>query len=140
MEARDTIGPLGTTASTMIQLDNQAPTIPIGAFEITSPGGSCGDFTVGATIEGIYSASDNERLYGVSFSVEPSGNPVAHVVTSPPNPLSQSGTWSLNTGTPTPMTTCGYVIRLDATDNTIVNSAVVGHDQPAFIGFCLRNP
>jgi hypothetical protein len=38
------------------------------------------------------------------------------------------------------MTTCGYVIRLDATDNTIVNSAVVGHDQPAFIGFCLRNP
>ena len=38
--------------------------------QITSGGGSCGDFTPGSTITGSYSASDNEQLDGVSISVE----------------------------------------------------------------------
>lgn len=135
LETNDAIGPLGSTAATTIQLDNENP---VSHIWITSAGGSCGEFHVGDTIEGGYSATDNERLAAVGFSVEPSGNPVAHIVTSPPDPLSQSGTWSLNTGTPTEMTTCGYVIRLDGADNTIVNSGWVGHDGPSFVGFCLK--
>ncbi len=136
LEAKDTNGSLGSTAATTIQLDNEAP---VSNIWITSPGGSCGDFTVGDTIEGGYTASDNERLVGVGFSVEPFGNAVGHLVTSPPDPLSQSGTWWLDTGHPTLMTTCGYVIRLDGVDNTIVNSGWVGFDGPSFVGFCLRS-
>lgn len=135
MEAKDTGGSLGSTAATTLQLDNERPTSSIW---ITSGGGSCGEFKVGATIEGGYTASDNERLAGVHFRTEPSGNHVVPTITSPPDPLSQSGTWKLDTGHPTAMKPCGYVIRLDARDNAIVNSGWVGHDGPSFVGFCLK--
>ena len=47
----------------------------------------------------------------------------------------QSGTWSLDTHGLDP---CGYVVRLDGYDRTIVNSGYVGWDGHAFEGFCLK--
>jgi hypothetical protein len=133
METKDTIGDLGTpTALKLIQLDN---TYPTDAISITSGGGSCGDFKIGDTITGDYSASDNEALAGVSFSLEPFPKAISHVVTSPPSPTFQAGTWTLDTSGLDP---CGYVVRLDASDRTIVNSGYVGFDWPAFTGFCLK--
>ena len=133
MEARDAIGDLGTpTALKLIQLDN---TYPDDAISITSGGGSCGDFKIGDIITGDYSASDNEALSGVSFGLEPFPKAIAHVVTSPPSLTFQAGTWSLDTSGLAP---CGYVVRLDASDRAIVNSGYVGHDTPAFTGFCLK--
>jgi hypothetical protein len=134
MEARDGLmNPLGSTAPKLIQLDNAAP---VSAISITSGGGSCGDFKVGDTIVGSYSSSDNEALAGVSFSVEPtlgggtfSWTPTLTTLTF------QDGSWQLDT---TGMSPCGYVVRLDGSDRTIVDSGYVGWDGPAFTGFCLK--
>jgi hypothetical protein len=138
MEARDgTLTSLGTTASKLIQLDNTAP---VSSVAITSGGGSCGDFKVGDIITGTYSTSDNEALSGVGFSVEPSL--VGGALTWTPSvttPTSQSGTWSLNTkASGQGMAPCGYVVRFDGYDRTIVNSGWVGWDGPDFTGFCLK--
>ena len=133
MEAKDTIGDLGTsTTPKLVQLDNTYPTASI---SIISGGGSCGDFKIGDTITGDYSASDNEALNYVAFGLEPFPKTITHVVTSPPSPTFQDGTWSLDTSGLDP---CGYVVRLDAVDRTIVNSGSVGFDWPAFTGFCLK--
>jgi hypothetical protein len=133
METKDIVGALGTpTTPKLIQLDN---TYPDATISITSGGGSCGDFKIGDTITGDYSASDNEALDHVAFSLEPFPKAIGHLVTSPPSPTFQSGTWSLET---TGLDPCGYVVRLDAVDRTIVNSGSVGFDWPAFTGFCLK--
>jgi hypothetical protein len=138
MEARDgALNPLGSTASKLIQLDNTAP---VSSVAITSGGGSCGDFKVGDIISGTYSTSDNEALSGVSFSVEPSLTGGAFSwVPGVTTPTSQSGTWSLNTkASGAGMAPCGYVIRFDGLDRTIVDSGWVGWDGPDFTGFCLK--
>lgn len=132
MEARDGLhNSLGSTPPKLIQLDNTPPTSMV---SITSGGGSCGDFKEGDTISGSYSSSDNEALAGVGLSVEPSGGAfsLTPVLTTP---TYQEGTWKLNTEG---MGTCGYVVRLDGYDRTIVNSGFVGWDGPAFTGFCLK--
>ena len=135
MEAKDISGALGApTTPKLIRLDNTAPTDNVW---ITSGGGSCGDFSVGDTISGEFTASDNEALGSLGFSLEPpTPITITYAVTSPPSPTSQSGTWSLTTLATTPP--CGYVVRLDAADRTIVDSAWVGWDTPAFTGFCLK--
>lgn len=135
MEARDGLNnPLGSTPPKLIQLDNTAPTSTI---SITSGGGSCGDFKVGDTIIGSYSSSDNEALAvpGVGFSIEPGGGGVFSYTPSLTTPTFQDGTWHLDTHGMSP---CGYVVRLDGSDRTIVNSGFVGWDGPAFTGFCLK--
>ena len=133
METKDGLGWLGNaTSPKLIQLDN---TWPNDAIDITSGGGSCGDFKVGDTIDGSYWASDNEALDHVAFSLEPFPKFISHAVTSPPSLTFQSGTWQLDT---TGLAPCGYVVRLDAVDRTIVNSGSVGFDTPAFTGFCLK--
>jgi hypothetical protein len=136
MEARDGLGPLGlSTSPKLVQLDNTQPSVPPALFQITSAGGSCGDFKVGDPIDGIFTASDNEALDHVAFSLEPTPKTITYTITSPPSPTFQSGTWHLDTAGLPP---CGYVVRLDAVDRTIVNSAVLGWDTPAFTGFCLK--
>lgn len=142
LEAIEAMTPLGATAPKLIQLDNTAP---VSEVAITSGGGSCGDFKVGEKIEGSYSTSDNEALSAVGFSLEPPppvGPPVfslthlAIVKTA----TSESGTWTLDTklkGT-AGLDPCGYVLRLDGIDRTIVDSGWVGWDGPAFTGFCLK--
>ena len=48
----------------------------------------------------------------------------------------ESGTWSLNTAG---MDSCGYVVRIDVSDRTIV-SADGGWTNAASVGFCLKAP
>jgi hypothetical protein len=133
---------LGATTPKLIQLDNTAP---VSTVAITSGAGSCGDFKVGDTISGTYATSDNEALGGVSFSLEPppAGPPAVFSLSHSPlvvTPTSESGTWTLDTKLPgtAGLDPCGYVLRFDGTDRTIVNSAWVGWDGPAFTGFCLK--
>ncbi|UUZ47437.1 hypothetical protein LP420_29805 [Massilia sp. B-10] len=38
------------------------------------------------------------------------------------------------------MPKCGYVVRLSATDRTIVNSGFVGFYNEATVGLCLKLP
>jgi hypothetical protein len=134
LEARDgSSNPLGSTVPKLIKLDNTAP---VSAVSITSGGGSCGDFKVGDTIIGAYSSSDNEALAGVGFSVEPGlGGGTFSWTPATTTPTFQDGTWQLHTAGMSP---CGYVVRLDGSDRTIVNSGWVGWDGPAFTGFCLK--
>lgn len=143
IEAKDVVGPLGTaTVPKLIKLDNTAPT---SAVEITSGGGSCGDFKVGDVISGKYSTSDNEGLrWPPGFQLEPPpGDPSLYKLThsaTAVTPTSESGTWTLETkpsGTKG-LNPCGYVLRFDGYDRTIVNSAWIGFDGPAFTGFCLK--
>ncbi len=54
-----------------------------------------------------------------------------------PTKTFENGSWSLNTAG---MPCCGYIIRLGAWDNTIVNSGSVGRYRSAVVGLCLRDP
>jgi hypothetical protein len=137
MEARQGSTPVGTpTPWKLVQLDNTRPD-PV-TVEITSGGGSCGDFSQGVLIEGAYSAADNENLRAVSIGIEPSMGPnVTPVKTVVSKTLvTESGTWSLQTEPTTEP--CGYVIVVTATDNTIVDSGFIGFQEQAFAGLCLR--
>ncbi len=137
MEARQGSTPLGPAMPTwtLIQLDNTAPS-PV-TVEITSGGGSCGDFQPGALIEGTYSAADNEDLRAVSIAVEmPMPGSTLTKVPTFTSLTSESGTWSLQTLPTTEP--CGYTIVAQASDNTIVNSGFVGWTTEAFTGLCLR--
>lgn len=137
MEARQGGVPIGTpTPWKLVQLDNTRPD-PV-TVEITSGGGSCGDFTQGVRIEGTYSATDNENLRLVAIGVEPSMGvePVKTVGPPPKTLVHEQGTWSLQTEPTTEP--CGYVIITTAWDNTIVNSGYIGRYTQAFAGFCLR--
>lgn len=131
LEARDgSLNPLGAV-SKLIQLDNTAPTSFV---SITSGGGSCGDFKVGDTITGFYETSDNDFVASVGLSLEPTGGSFA-LSPSTVTPTFQDGTWTLHTAGLPP---CGYVVRFDGGDRTIVNSGSLGWDGPAFTGFCLK--
>jgi hypothetical protein len=45
----------------------------------------------------------------------------------------------LNTGAPVAMKPCGYVVRLDVSDRTIVHSSPFVHNSNHIeVGFCLR--
>jgi hypothetical protein len=136
MEAKDSLGWLGSASPPspkLIQLDN---TQPFGTIAITSGGGSCGDFKIGDTIVGSYTASDNENIGSVGFAVLPAlgGGTFSHVPTTATITF-QDGTWQLDT---TGMDPCGYVVRLDVDDRTNVDSRGNPWYWPAYTGFCLK--
>jgi hypothetical protein len=135
MEARQGATSLGATPWTLISLDNEAPS-PV-TVQITSGGGSCGDFEPGDLIEGSYSAADNENLQYVSISVEmPMPGATLTATSSAKTRTTETGNWSLQTLTTTEP--CGYTITATAVDNTIVNSGSIGLETQAFQGLCLR--
>jgi hypothetical protein len=130
-----------------ILLDNTAPvglpdnpTVPF--INITSGGGSCGDFHVGDKITGSYAVSD---LHFWQLSLEllpPSGGaftapvPLPRFWTDPgASTLGDVGTWTLDT---TGLPPCGYVVLLNAWDRTIVNSGGIGNYNDGSVGFCLK--
>jgi len=138
-DAADVIYP-GNTVT--VRIDNQAPVFPPGTFKITSGGGSCADFVIGDIIEGTYQVSD-EHFGSLGFSVQP---PLGGVFTAPvPLPRTyptvpttgEAGIWRLDTSG---MPKCGYVVRLGASDRTIVNSGFVGFGSEIFVGLCLKLP
>jgi hypothetical protein len=121
-----------------ILLDNVAPTASI---NITSGGGSCGDFHVGDKISGQYASSDL-HFYLLSLTLLPGGGvftapvPLPRFWTDPgASTFGDSGTWTLDTKGLPP---CGYVVVLDAYDRTIVNSGFIGNHGQASVGFCLK--
>jgi len=117
-----------------VRLDNEAPQFPLNSFVITTGGGNCADFMIGDMIQGQYAVTD-EHFSGVSLDLLPplggsfTKTPLASISTG------ESGTWSLVTaGLPR----CGYVVRLTASDRTIVNSGSIGFTSSISVGLCLR--
>jgi len=122
----------------LIQLDNTGPEASI---EITTGTGDCGKFTIGAQLSGSFVARD-EYLSHYSLGVEPAVNPSGVGVPSPSSgivntAIAPGDAWTLDT---TGMRSCGYVIRVVASDRAIVNSQSVGHHAGDSSGFCLEAP
>ncbi|HET8964356.1 MAG TPA: hypothetical protein VFM99_10675, partial [Chitinophagales bacterium] len=69
-------------------------------------------------------------------SVEIDGIAVS-TINIPVTETSKSGVWKLKT-TAGVTPTCGYNIRIDGSDRTIVNSGYIGHSNAAIQGFCLN--
>lgn len=156
--ADTTICPDGTTRTNVIvALDEDPPVPSISITDFSTDGGAtwtaaadCGDFTPGVWVRGTYGVTD-AHFGSLSLSVEPPGpaNGATPVFGSPPGPTSsfprayplvstngESATWSLNTAGMDP---CGYVVRIDVGDRTIV-SANGGWSDAASVGFCLKAP
>ncbi|MFB9240479.1 hypothetical protein IV454_24915 [Massilia antarctica] len=142
VEVKDAANVVYAGNPSTVRLDNAAPQIPAGSFKITTGAGSCADFVIGDVIEGTYQVSD-QHFSSLSLSVQPAlgGTFVAPVPlprTYPTVPTTgESGVWRLDTSG---MPKCGYVIRLSASDRTIVNSGYVGWGAEAFVGLCLKLP
>lgn len=118
-----------------VRLDNAAPQFPPNGFVITSPGGNCGDFSIGQVIEGSYAVTD-EHFGSVGLSLLPSLGGAFTKVPTVSTSTGESGTWSLDT---TGLTRCGYIVQLTAVDLTIVNSGFIGFSNSIPVGFCLRD-
>lgn len=132
-----------------IQLDNTGPSelaIPITMdVHITSGGGDCKDFDQGKIIDGMFIA-DDLHFGAWSLSTEPStsstpsNNPiVVGLAATDPAPAPGGHAWSLDTNSPKVMKPCGYVVRLEVYDRTIVHSSPFVHNSNHIeVGFCLR--
>jgi hypothetical protein len=140
IEAKDAADVIYPGNTVTVRLDNEAPQFPPGSFTITSGGGACADFFIGDVIEGTYRVTD-EHFNSLNLAVLPS---MGGVFTAPvPLPrtyptvstFGEAGIWKLDT---TGMPKCGYVIRLSASDRTIVNSGFVGFYNETFVGLCLK--
>ena len=130
----------------IVALDEDVPVPAITITDFSTDNGvtwqpalACGDFVPGVWIRGNYSVTD-EHFGSLSLSVEPPGP--AHGATPSPSSRSypivptagESGTWVLNTAGMDP---CGYVVRLEVGDRTIV-SADGGWPNVTSVGFCLK--
>lgn len=129
-------GTLIGTDTHLVQLDNTGPEASI---TITSGTGNCGKFSFGSVLSGTFVARD-DYLASYSLGVEPNVNDPGEAIPTPSsgsvNTASAPGdAWSLDTNG---MTSCGYVIRVVASDRAIVNSQSVGHHASDSAGFCLE--
>jgi hypothetical protein len=133
-----------------IHLDNTGPSgppaIPLTMdIHITAGAGDCKDFGQGSAITGFFIAED-VHFGAWSLSTEPnslatpSNQPVvAGLAATDPAAAPAGHPWSLGTGAPVQMKPCGYVVRLDVSDRTIVNSIPGSHHTNHIeVGFCLR--
>ena len=136
LEMADSSGTtIATTAVHLIQLDNTRPEADVSI----ASGGDCKDFVQGTPVNGTLSASDlhfgHFSLYTLPASLSPP-NPVTTRASAAPAP--DPATWTLATAGLTP---CGYVIRLDVYDRTIVGSQPGSHNgRSDDTGLCLRKP
>lgn len=141
---------LSTTPQYLIQLDNTPPlpppNIPLTMdIQITSGTGDCTDVAVGDSVSGYFIA-DDLHFGAWSLSTEPntvstpSNQPtVTGLANTDPAPAPSGYPWSLDTGSPISMKPCGYVVRLDASDRSIVDSSPGNHNiNNIEVGFCLR--
>ena len=150
-----------STSTYRIQLDNTAPTaepllIPPtiaihidGLFDGTTcqpvaAVSDCADIVQGAVICGRFVARDI-HFGGFSLSTEPntvaipSNSPTTATVATTQTAPFPGDEWRLNTGSPIQMKPCGYVVRVDASDRTIVGSQPGSHNYNHIeTGFCLR--
>ena len=127
-----------------ILVDAQAPDVHIHIDPAI--GGDCADFTIGTDITGTYSMTD-AHAGSFNISVTPNNGAIADVDSLGVSSLSyvggtlpnggKAGTFVIHTnGVPK----CGYNVRIDAWDRTIVSSHSIGLYNNDIQGFCLRNP
>ena len=142
---------IGNSPWYRVQLDNTAPAAPPASpptIDIhIAAGGDCKDFLQDSTVNGNFVAND---LYFGSWSLStepntlttPSNQPKANPAlpnTSPTVPAPGGNGWSLDTLSPIEMKPCGYVVRLDVSDRSIVNSIPYSHNWNHIeVGLCLR--
>lgn len=150
---------LATSAVEAFFVDNTAPAVDV---TITSGGGNCGKFKVGEVLVGTYSMAD-KHAGSLTLSVTPAGPaagghlaitsvvPAAPLPPALPGPTASnglayplrlttvgaSGQWELDT---TNMDPCGYNIRIDVGDRTIVHSSGTNWTNADIEGFCLELP
>jgi len=138
LEIADSSGTiLSRTPNYLIQLVNTAP---IAAIHIDS-GGDCKQFTAAQSpLDGHYVATESGtgtlgQIGHYDLGTQPSGN-----APSPPGGIFDTGPapgqpWTLSLAGMNP---CGYVVDLDVSDNTIINSAPGNwNNSSASVGFCL---
>jgi hypothetical protein len=120
---------LGSTPWYNLQLDNTAPVVDL---HIDS-GGDCKGFSKGDVLHGHFVATD---LHFGGFSMSTLPNTVAIPSNQPSpgsgtteTPAAPGDAWSLNLGNPVVMKSCGYVVRIDVSDRTIVGSQSGGHNR-----------
>src|ERR1019366_4335249 len=101
---------------------------------------ACDTLVQGVLIRGTYTVSD-EHFRVLNLYVEPPG-PANNTPVSPSSraydtvpTTGETGTWTLDT---TNMKPCGYVVRLDVWDRTIVSCDDDGWFNWASLGFCLK--
>jgi hypothetical protein len=138
-----------TRQNIKVRLDQVRPTPKIKITGFSRGGGpvepavECETFQKGDVIHGTYSVTD-EHFRLLSFTVEVDAH--AHGATVSPSTrkygspdfvptTGETGTWSLNTG---PMDPCGYVVRLEVWDRTIVSGYHAGWKNEEFVGFSLE--
>jgi hypothetical protein len=136
-----------TRQNVKVRLDEivPVPSITISEYSFDgvnwTPALPCGTFEVGMRLRGTYSVAD-EHFGSLSITVEPAS--AAHGATVSPSSrvypvvssAGESGTWTLDTAGMDP---CGYVIRMDVRDRTIVSGGSGWHDYDT-VGFCLEAP
>jgi hypothetical protein len=135
----------------VVRLDQVRPAVSLSPnIEVSADGGAtwqpalqCDTLVKGVRIRGTYSVSDSHFRH-LHLYVEPAG-PAHGAVVVPASraygapdfvpTTGETGTWTLDT---TPMDPCGYVIRLDVWDRTIVGCDADGWYNWASLGFCLK--
>ena len=145
---------LGSTPWYMVQTDNTGPVRkPLNEpptsgdtmdIHIDTGGGDCADFDIGTTVGGRFVARD-PNFGAFSIGVLPSSLsppppiPSAGLIQTPSAlPLPGGSGWTLNTSG---MQACGYVVVLNVSDRSIVNSNPGSHNHNfTDVGFCLREP
>jgi hypothetical protein len=129
-----------------VQLDNTAPSCDIHI----AAGGDCKDFDAGTEIDGNFIADDlffgswslsTEPNTATTPSNQPAANPALPSTTAAPGPAGHG--WKVRTAPPpaglVTMKPCGYVIRIDASDRSIINSHPDYHNScNTSVGLCLR--
>ena len=140
----DLLEPSGTIISgtSVIFYVNSEFQIP--AVNITTGGGNCSSFSIGNTISGTFSMTNTKFAGGLSLSVTPDNNAVVSILPGTADSLSfalgtlstdgDSGSFNIDTSQ---MTVCGYNIRIDTSDRTIIDTDYLGYTIPALQGFCL---
>jgi hypothetical protein len=150
---------MSTRQNVIVTLDEVPPTVDIAITDYSTdngaswhPAADCAKFAPGVWIRGSYSVAD-DHLGQINIVLEPApanGNKPGYGTVPPPPPFvntgfprtyhapttGEVGTWSLDTSN---MPTCGYVLRIDAYDRTIV-SANGGWSASKSVGFCLTDP
>lgn len=139
----------GTTRKYVkVLLDELPPKAQLQITHYTRGGGplqpaeDCGQFLVGDVISGTYTATDPDGHFGwFLMDLEPSTS--THGTTVNPSfrayPVvstnGETSTWTLDTHLMDP---CGYTIRLEVRDRTIIDDSAIGWEADDYKGFCLE--
>ncbi len=140
----------GTTRQNVkVRLDQDTPVPHVAITGFSTDGGvtyspaiNCATFEKGVWIKGTYSVSD-AHFGSLALTVEPASaangatvNPSGRAYPVVPTG-GEAGTWILDTSLMDP---CGFVVRLDAYDRTIVGCGGGPRHDFDTVGFCLKAP